>query len=127
MKSIFSLSWLTSTKPRKQRKFRLNAPLHIKGKFLTSPLSKELKEKYSVKNIRVRKGDKVKILRGQFKGKIGAVDKVFTSKSKIFVTGAELTKKDGSKVAYKIDPSKVVIVDLNLSDKKRLNKVKKGN
>lgn len=127
MKSIFSLSWLKSVKPRKQRKFRLNAPLHIKGKFLNSPLSKELKEKYSIKNLRVRKGDKVKIVRGQFKGKIGLVDKVSVLRSKIFVVGAELVKKDGGKVNYAIDPSNVIIIDLVLTDKKRLSKLKKGN
>ena len=33
MKSIFSKSWVSSKQPRKQRKYRYNAPDHIKKKF----------------------------------------------------------------------------------------------
>lgn len=121
MKSIFSLSWLSSKQPRKQRKFRMNAPLHIRGKFLNSTLSKELRQEQNTRNLRVKKGDKVKILRGQFKGTTGLVEKVSISKSKVYVAGVELTKKDGAKIKYPLDPSNIMIISLNLSGKKRLS------
>ena len=41
----FSKSWVSSKKPGKQRKYRINAPLNIKRKFLSVHLSKELREK----------------------------------------------------------------------------------
>ena len=124
MKSGFSLSWLSSSQPRKQRKFRFNAPLHIRGKFVNSTLSKELREKYETRNVRVRKGDKVKILRGQFKGKTGTVEKVSLAKTKVFISGVELAKKDGAKVKYPIHPSNLMITTLNTEDKKRLKNLK---
>jgi large subunit ribosomal protein L24 len=122
MKSSFSISWLFSKQPRKQRKFRFNAPLHIKGKFLSARLSKELSKKYSTRNIRVRKGDKVRLMRGQFKGKTGLVDKVDLSRERIYVSGAVLVKKDGGKIPYPIHPSNVQIIEL-VEDKKRFKKV----
>ena len=76
MKSAFSIDWLFSTQPRKQRKYRYNAPLHTRGKFLSVKLSKELAKKHGVRSLRVRSEDKVLITRGQFKGTNGPVEKV---------------------------------------------------
>jgi large subunit ribosomal protein L24 len=118
MKSIFSMSWLRSVQPRKQRKFRHNAPEHVKGEFLNASLVKLLQTKHGVSSIRVRAGDKVKVLRGQFKNTVGLVERVDLSKTRIFVQGAELVKKDGGKVLYPIHPSKVEIQTL-VDDKKR--------
>ena len=119
MRSIFSLAWIRSKQPRKQRKYRHNAPLHIKKKFLSVNFTKELREKYNKRNLTVIKGDKVKIMRGQFKGKEGLVEKVDVRNIKILVQGAEMIKKDGSKVNYPISPSNLMITELKLDDKKR--------
>ena len=69
-----------SKKPRKQRKFLKLAPLHIRRKMIAAHLSKELREKYKRRSIPVRKGDEVKIMRGEFKGMIGKIVKVDTKK-----------------------------------------------
>ena len=119
MKKKFSKSWKASKKPRKQRKYRANAPLNIKRKFLSSHLSKELIKKYSTRNIPVRKEDKVKIVRGQFKGKTGKIVKVITKKSKVYIENIQHLKNDGTKTYYPIDPSNLIILELNLTDKKR--------
>ena len=116
--------WKSSKKTRKQRKYRFNAPLHIKRKFVGSHLSAELRKKYNRRSIPVIKGDKVKVLRGQFKGHSGKVESVDTKKSKIIVSGMEIQKKDGNKVQLMIHPSNVVIEDLNLEDKKKSDKKK---
>ena len=42
---------------------------------MSAKLSKELRAKQNIRSVRVRTGDKVKILRGQFKGKTGVVEK----------------------------------------------------
>ncbi len=124
MKSIFSLHWLKSIQPRKQRKYRFNAPLHRKGSFLNAPLSKDLQQKHNVKTLRVRSGDRVKIQRGQFKSLEGEVSRVDVAREKVYVSGAELAKKDGGKVSYPIHASNVLIVSLK-DDKRRMKKVNK--
>ena len=124
MKSIFSINWIKSIQPRKQRKYKHNAPLHVKGNFLHSNLSKDLRKQYSLRSIRVRVGDKVKILRGQFKGVEGLVEKVDLSRERIFVKDADLSKKDGGKVNYPIHPSNIIITSVVSDDKKRFKKEK---
>jgi large subunit ribosomal protein L24 len=124
MKSMFSIQWLSSTQPRKQRKYRYNAPLHIRGTFLHAKLAKDLKEKYSVKSLRVRTGDKVKILRGQFKGVENVVERVDVARQKVFVKDAELAKKDGGKTPYPIHASNLMITTVTTDDKKRFKKEK---
>ena len=81
MKTKFSSSWRRSSQPRKQRKYRYNAPLHIKQKFVSTHLSKNLRDKYKKRNINLRKGDSVKVMRGQFKNKSGKVEEVNLKKT----------------------------------------------
>ena len=61
----------------------------------------------------------MKVLRGQFKGITGKVEKIFTKAHRITVEGVYLTKKDGNRAVYRLHPSKVMITELNLNDKKR--------
>ena len=115
----FSKSWKSSKKPNKQRKYKFNAPLNIKRKFLSVHLPKDLIKKYKTRNITIRTNDKVKILRGQFKGKTGKILKVITKKSKVFIEGIENAKKDGTKTYYPMEPSNLIITELDLTDKRR--------
>ena len=115
----FSGAWKSSKKPRKQRKYRLSAPLHIKKKFVQSHLSKDLRKKYSKRSIGLRKGDKVKIMQGQFKKHEGKIEKINLKKTKVFVSGVELTKRDGTKRLFALHPSNLMITELNLEDKLR--------
>ena len=119
MKKEWSKHWKSSKQPRKQRKYSFNAPLHIKRKFFAAHLSKELKTKYGKRSFVLRKGDKVKIMRGKFKDKIGNVEKVITRRNRIFIEGANFVKRDGNKIYYPIHPSNVMITELILEDKKR--------
>ncbi|MGM5480951.1 MAG: 50S ribosomal protein L24 [Nanobdellota archaeon] len=119
MKSAYSTHWKSSKNPRKQRKYQYNAPLHTRGSFFHAPLSKELRKKYNTRSVRVRKGDKVAVMRGQFKGKTGSIDRVDLSRNKIFVAGVELSKKDGSKTPYPLHASNVMITTIGSEDKRR--------
>ena len=120
MKQEFSTSWLSSTQPRKQRKFRINAPLHIKHKFLSANLSKELRKKYAKRNLPLRKGDEVLIMRGAFKKKKAKLTSVDLKNSRVVIEGMQRTKKDGSKVNVFFRPSILQIQTLNLEDKQRV-------
>ncbi|RLG74028.1 MAG: 50S ribosomal protein L24, partial [Thermoprotei archaeon] len=57
-----------SKQPRKQRKSFFNAPLHIRHKFFNAPLSEELQAKHGIKRLPIRRGDTVKIVRGDWRG-----------------------------------------------------------
>lgn len=119
MKSAFSLSWKRSSQRRKQRKYAYNVSLHTQQKFMHVHLSKELREKYGKRNIGIRKGDKVKILRGSHKGKTGKVGRVSLKYEKIYVEGIENIKKQGEKTMYPLKASNLMIIELDLDDKKR--------
>lgn len=115
----FTTAWKSSKQPRKQRKYRYNAPMHLQGRFLSAHLSKDLRKKHNTRSLRVRKGDKVKVLVGNFKGKSGKVEKVDVNKSQVFITGIDVEKKDGSKSMVPINASNLIIEEL-VADKKRL-------
>jgi large subunit ribosomal protein L24 len=119
MKSSFSNSWKRSKQPRKQRKYLHNAPMAVRHKLFSAPLSKELRQKYRTRNIPVRKGDVVRISSGKFKGQEGKVEKIITKSIRVFVAGAQVLRSDGRKSYYPIHPSKLVIKELELGDKKR--------
>ena len=126
MKKKFSAKWKASVQPRKQRKYLANAPLHAKQGMMKSNLSKELRKKHCTRSVRARKGDTVKILRGIHKGKTGKIEKVDRKNCKLFIEGIKFEKKDGTKTKFGIHYSNVQIIDLDLSDIKRLkNKEKK--
>jgi large subunit ribosomal protein L24 len=122
MKKEFSTTWKSSKQPRKQRKYLANAPLHIRKKFVSINLSKELRKKHSKRNMSVRKGDVVQIMRGKFKGKKGKVTEVKLKISKILIEGIQVKKQDGSKVGVRMQPSNLQIIELDLEDRKR-NKI----
>ena len=125
MKKQFSKHWKASKQPRKQRKYRAKAPLHIKRKFLSANLSKELKKKYQRKSFSVRKGDTVKILRGNFKKKTGKINNVNLKRTRVSIEGIQRAKKDGTKVEVFFHPSNLQIRELNLDDKERLKSVER--
>ncbi|RFA98543.1 50S ribosomal protein L24 [Pyrobaculum aerophilum] len=113
------MSFTTSAQPRKQRLSLYKAPLHLRRKLFNAKLSPELAKKLGVKRLPVRRGDTVLILRGDFKGVTGKVVKVDLKRVRIYVEGATRTNSRGQTVYYPIHPSKVMIVDVDLSDKAR--------
>lgn len=123
MKKLWSKAWKASTQKRKQRKYVFNAPLHIKHKLVNVSLAKELKTEYNTRSIPVRTGDTVKIMAGQFKETTGKVTKVSLGKTKVYVEGASVKRRDGSDAQYPIHPSNLMITKLDLSDKRRADKI----
>lgn len=124
MKKDFVSSWKASKQRRKQRKYRYNAPFHIKGRFLHCNLSKELRKKYGIRSLRVRKGDKVKIMRGEHKKITGKVERVNTKRTKVYVENINLIKKDGNKVLKPLHPSNLQIIEIDDADKRRLKRIR---
>jgi large subunit ribosomal protein L24 len=107
---------LKTKQPKKQRKRLFNLPLHLRWRLLSAPLSKELRKDLGLKRLYVRKGDVVKIVRGDWRGHEGKVMDMDLKKGRIFVEGVTIKKADGTDVFYPIHPSKVVIVKLGEVD-----------
>lgn len=109
-----------SIQPRKQRKARYNAPAHARGKYLSASLSKDLREKVGKKSLPIRAGDKVRVLRGDFKEHEGEVLTVDYTNYKVTIEEVTLAKPDGTSSFLPVDPSNVMIIDADLSDDRRI-------
>jgi large subunit ribosomal protein L24 len=107
--------------PKKQRKRHFNAPAHIRHKLMSAPLSSELAASRGIKSLPVRKGDTVRIQRGDHKGFEGKVSRVDMKEYRIYLEGLTREKVDGTNIFLPIHPSKVQIRTLMLDDNWRKN------
>ncbi|KAI0142353.1 ribosomal protein L24 [Hypoxylon sp. EC38] len=105
---------------RKSRKAHFSASSGERRVIMSAPLSKELREKYNVRSIPIRKDDEVTIVRGTNKGREGKVTSVYRLKYQIHIERVTREKASGQSVPLGIHPSKVVITKLKL-DKDREN------
>ncbi|MEM4021728.1 MAG: 50S ribosomal protein L24 [Nitrososphaerota archaeon] len=115
-----------SYQPRKQRKLLFNAPMHRLPKLMSAHLSPELREKYNRRSFPIRVGDKVRILRGEFKGVEGKVTGVDRERQVIYVENVTIKKADGTSVSRPIHVSNVMITELNLDDEYRKRALARG-
>ncbi|KAF6174372.1 hypothetical protein GIB67_027843 [Kingdonia uniflora] len=106
---------------RKNRKAHFTAPSSIRRILMSAPLASDLRAKYNVKSVPVRKDDEVQVVRGTFKGREGKVVQVYRRKWVIHIERITREKVNGSTVNVGIDPSKVVVTKLRLDkDRKSL-------
>lgn len=117
---------MVSKQPRKQRKALYKASLHRRQKLARAHLSDTLKARYGRRSIGLRKGDTVEVLRGDFAGHKGKVEKVSLKRLRINVSGASVKRTDGTDRYYPIHPSNVVITKLDTTDERRMKKLKSG-
>jgi large subunit ribosomal protein L26e len=89
---------------------------------MSSPLSKDLRQKYNVRSMPIRKDDEVQVVRGHYKGQqVGKVVQVYRKKFEIYIERIQREKANGASVHVGIDASKVVIVKLKIDkDRKRI-------
>ena len=111
-----------SIQPRKQRKALYTAPLHIRRKIMSANLSKELRADIGKRSLPIRVGDKVQVVRGDFKGHEGKVESIDAKRYKVTVEGVTLSKPDGNAVLLPIHPSNLMIIEADLKDERRLNR-----
>ncbi|KAI9722069.1 MAG: 60S ribosomal protein L26A [Candelaria pacifica] len=113
---------------RKARKAHFSAPSSVRRTIMSAPLSKELREKYNVRSIPIRKDDEVSITRGSNKGREGKITTVYRLKYVVHVERVSREKSNGQSVPIGIHPSKCLITKLKL-DKDRediLERIRKG-
>lgn len=112
-----------STQPRKERYALHNAPAHKNRAQIASHLDETLLLKYNTRTTTLRKGDTVRVLRGEYAGTTGKVLEVNTRTRKVTVDGVTVTKAKATQVARALDPSNLVITKLDLTDPKRREKL----
>jgi len=105
--------------PGKQRNRLFNAPAHIRHKLMSAHLSPDLVKSHGVRTLPVRKGDTVRIMRGDHYGFEGKISRVDLKSFRIFLEGLTREKVDGTVIFVAVHPSKVLIRNLNLDDKWR--------
>jgi large subunit ribosomal protein L24 len=108
-----------SKQPRKQRKSRYQAPLHVRHKLMGVTLSEELRERYETRSLPVKKGDTVLVMRGDFKEQEGKVEKVDLKHYRLMIDGVSVQKPDGNQIYHPVHPSNVMMVELDLEDEER--------
>ena len=108
-----------SKKPNKSRKAFYTMPKHKAVKAIASHLDEKLSKEFGKRSISVRKGDTVKVMRGTDKGKEGKITAVDTTKGRIFIEKLTLIKSNGKEKLIPIQPSNVLVIDLDRTDRKR--------
>jgi large subunit ribosomal protein L24 len=112
-----------TTQPRKQRKARDEAPLHERNRFVRATLADDLREEYGTRSVRVSEGDTVEIMRGDYAGEEEEVLRVDLDETKVYVENVTVEKTDGEEVPRPVDASNLRVVDLNLDDPVRVERL----
>merc|ERR1712083_139546 len=85
-----------SSSRRKSRKAHFNAPSSIRRIIMSSALSQELRKKYHVRSMPVRKDDEVSVVRGTYKGREGKVIQCYRKKWVIHIDRITREKQSGA-------------------------------
>jgi large subunit ribosomal protein L24 len=88
-----------------------------------SNLDENLRNQYIKRSVNVVKGDSVRIMRGEYKGVEGKVEKIDATRGKLSIEGVQREKIKGGQVKVLIHSSNVVISSLNMDDGYRKNKL----
>ena len=99
-------------------------PKHLRDKSICSTLTDDLREQHKRRSIRVIKGDTVKVMRGEYTGIEGKVEKVNTIRGTLSIEGVQREKIKGGNVKVQIHSSNVRVSGLNLDDKYRQDRVR---
>jgi len=85
-------------------------------------LSPELRKQHNRRSIQPRKGDKVKIMRGQYKGRMGKIANSYPSIAQCEVEGVERDRVDGTKVRVSLANSNLLVIELTHDSKRSVFK-----
>lgn len=111
-----------SRKPRKKHKALFKAPLHERQKLVSAHLSKELRARLKKRSIAVRKGDRVRVMRGKFRKREGKIVRVNLKKSRVFIEGLVVRKQSGKEVLAPIHASNLLVLELEKRTPKKRKK-----
>ena len=104
-----------SASRRKSRMAHFSAPSHLRYKLLSANLSRELRQKYGVKSMPIRRDDEVTVVRGSSKDAKGKVSQVYRKKWSLYIEKLTKNRTNGATIRIPINPSNVVITKLKLA------------
>jgi large subunit ribosomal protein L24 len=104
----------------------IRLPKHQRDKMVGAVLEDSLRKQYGRKNIRVIKGDSVRVMRGEYKGVEGKVEKLNTEHATFHIEGIQREKIRGGQVKVPIHSSNVMVISLNLDDDYRSRKLQEA-
>ncbi len=103
-------------KPSTVRRRRYHAPNHKRRKYISAPLSPNLRVEHGTRTIPVIVDDTVTITKGDRKLAEGKVLRVNTKTSRVYIEGVTRSRQDGSTVQVPIRPENIMIIRLNMND-----------
>lgn len=116
-----------SSSRSKSRKAHFTAPSSVRRVIMSAPLSKELREKYNVRALPIRRDDVVQVVRGSHKGREGKVTSVYRLKFAVQIEKLTKEKASGAGIPLNLAASNLVITELKLdNDRKAILKRKGG-
>jgi len=86
---------------------------------MSAQLSKELRAKYNVKAIPVRRDDEVIVKSGHYKGREGKVVNVYRKKWMVYVDKVTREKANGTAVNVGLNANKLVVTKLKLDNSRK--------
>ncbi len=92
---------------------------------IRATIAHEQREKYGIRSVRIRRDDRVRVLRGEYKGVEGKITKIYTESGRINIEGVTREKISGGSIPIKIHASNVMVTSLNLDDQWRRKKLEK--
>ncbi|MFH0972316.1 MAG: 50S ribosomal protein L24 [Candidatus Micrarchaeota archaeon] len=111
--------------PRKKRLANYHSEIHQMKRLLKIHLGKDLRQKYKKTALLAKKGDKVKVLTGEFRKREGKINEVDTKEAKIYVEGLIRKKQGGKEVFAALEPSNCILVEWNEPKRKEMKARKK--
>ncbi len=117
---------VTSSQPRKQRKWFHTKPLHKMQEDFGMHLVASLRKSLGKRSLNARKGDTVKVVRGNenYVGKQGKITEIRRKKKQVLIEGITRKKVDGKEIPVPFRPSNLMLVSIDETDKKRIKKPK---
>ena len=91
-----------SSSRRKNRLAHFNAPKHVIYHLMSANVSQELRDKYGVRSLPVRKDDEVLIKRGFYKNTRGKITSVYRARRCLYIEKVTKERKNGAVVRIPI-------------------------
>ncbi len=123
----WSREWKGSKNPSKQRKYRRNAPKHVKDKLLSARLSDEIRDELETKTLPLRRGDRVQVMTGEFEGSKGIIRNIDREEQKVYIDGLSKNRQDGTEIHVPFAPSNLQVVALSIEDEKRIERYEEAD
>lgn len=97
----------------------IHIPKHQRDRMAGATLADNLRQQYGRRSVRVIEGDSIRVMRGEYRGVEGKVEKVYTENGTLQIEGVQHEKVKGGQVKVPIHASNVVVTSLKMDDKYR--------